>query len=42
MGNIPLVMEAHIKCKKCGKEEYIYPEPGSLMEKIVMRSGRQE
>lgn len=42
MGNIPLVMEAHIKCKKCGKEKYIYPERGSLVEEIVMRSGRQE
>lgn len=42
MGNIPLAMEAQIKCKKCGKEEYIYPEHGSLLEKIVMRSGRQE
>ena len=42
MGNDPLYIEAHIKCKHCGKEKYIYPERGSLVEKIVMRSGRQE
>ena len=39
MGNIPLVMEAHIKCKKCGKEKYIYPERGSDLERFIMQHG---
>lgn len=35
MGNNPLFMEVHVKCKLCGKEKYIYPERNSVLEEYI-------
>ena len=42
MGNDPLFMEVHVKCKRCGKEKYIYPGRNSELEEYIVHNVPQE